>query len=819
MYVLKFGGTSLATADSILKTIEITKERLKNRPVIVVVSAFGGVTNKLLEMANFALQNDVEYKAILKALEERHLQMVKNLIDPKRQSGVLANVKFLFNDLSDILQGVFLIQELSPKTNAYISSFGERLSAYIISHAYQEENIPSTFTDSREIIFTNDNYKDSLVDFEQTNLKIKSYFERNLNTVHIITGFIANNLKKKTTTLGRGGSDYTASILAASLGAEKLEIWTDVNGIMTADPKKVKKALTLKHINYLEAIEMSYFGAKILHAKTVQPVYKKNIPILIKNTFNPSHHGTLVNESISNTPQKIKGISSMQDIALVTLSGSGIVGVTGSANRMFSVLSEHNINIILISQASSEHSITVAVKTDISERASQILEKEFHKEIRNQQINKVNIVTNLIIIAIVGSNMREIPGVAGTLFKALGKSGVNVLAIAQGSSEMNISFVVKKQDERKSLNLIHEAFFLSDTKQINLFIVGSGQIAKTLIKQLIQAQKKLLQEQHLEIRLVGLINSRKMLIAFESILLSKALKYLDETDKVADLDAFTNEMIEYNLRNSIFVDCTASSRPIPKYTQILNKSISIVTPNKVACSMDYTFYKKLKNIVAKRGIPFLYETNVGAGLPIVSTIQDLINSGDKVLKIEAILSGTLNYIFNHVSSNNPLSKVVKSAKENGLTEPDPRVDLGLIDVARKILILARECGAQLELEDIDIEPFIPKKYLSIENVNDFLNTLSQYDPIFKQKLIQVEKENKKYSVIATFEEGKAKVSLQTINAKHPFFNVKGSDNIFLFKTERYNDFPLIIKGAGAGSEVTSAGVFADILRIANWHRN
>ena len=816
MHILKFGGSSLADADSILKTVQITSERLQTHAAIVVVSAFGGVTNQILDLAGRAVNKDESYKKLLKSLENRHLKLAQDLIQTKSQSEVLAKIKFLFEDLKGILLGVFLIKELSPRTSAYLMSFGERLAAFIISQVYCENGVASSFVDSRELIITNNNFQDAVVNFELSNPKIRTYFEDNLHTLHIVTGFIAKTQDGLTTTLGRGGSDYTASILAAALNAEAIEIWTDVDGVMTSDPRKVKKAITIPQLHYVEAIEMSYFGAKVLHPKTIQPILKQNIPTRIKNTFNPTHPGTLIDgdQNIKFNNQSIKAVSCIQNIALLNFSGAGIVGVSGSASRFFEALARENINIILISQASSEHSITVAVQADVAAQAAAAIDTMFAENIKNGQINPTSIKTDLVIGAVVGSQMRATPGVSGKLFKAIGNSGVNLLAIAQGSSEMNISFVVEQKDERKVMNVIHEAFFLSDTKQLNLFLVGVGQIGKTLLNQIAQEQQKLLDEQHLELRLIGAINTRQMIINSEGLMLENLPEQLAEDGKQADLETFIEQVFAYNLRNSIVLDCTASAALTDYYERIFERSISIVTPNKIACSSKMTFYNHLKNKAFKHGAHFLYETNVGAGLPILTTIKDLIKSGDKVLKIEAILSGTLNYIFNNISPEKPLSEVVREAKVKGLTEPDPRIDLSLVDVARKILILAREVGAELEIEDVEIEDFIPKTYFQLENPNDFLANLAQYDSLFNQKLSETIREGKKYAVIARFEAGKACVGLQAIGKNHPFFDVEGSDNIFLFQTKRYQTLPLIIKGAGAGAEVTASGVFADILRIA-----
>ncbi|MBX2840998.1 MAG: bifunctional aspartate kinase/homoserine dehydrogenase I [Flammeovirgaceae bacterium] len=816
MRILKFGGTSVGTPERILQVIEIVKGALQKEKVAVVVSAFGGITDQLIKVSEMASSGDESYKDLQIEIETRHIQAIKTLVHARRQSGVVAEIKFLLNELEDILHGIYLVKELSTKMRDFILSFGERLSASIIAEAFKEKEIDARFTDSRKLIVTDKNFGNANVNFTETNERIQKHFINAQGELIILPGFVASTKNNETTTLGRGGSDYTASIFAGALHVEVLEIWTDVNGMMTADPRKVRTAFTIPEISYEEAMELSYFGAKVIYPPSIQPAYQKEIPILVKNTFDPKGKNTIISGNAPDDEKPIRGISSMKDIALVTLTGSGLVGVTGSASRLFNALAKIQINVILISQASSEHSITIAVKEIDSELASKVIYKEFKEEFKGQKLDQVIVEQALSIVAVVGKNMKKTPGVAGRLFSSLGRNGVNVLAIAQGASELNISLVVRQIDERKAVSIIHEAFFLSETKALHLFIAGStGLIGKTLLSQITKQFGSLKENSAIDIRLIGLMNTRKMVIEPNGINPESAQKVIEKADTKSSLDAFVDEMISQNLRNTVFVDATASQQISDKYEEILNANISIVTPNKLACSGDINYYKRLKKIARKRGAKFLFETNVGAGLPVISTLNDLIQSGDKIIKIEAILSGTLNYITNNVSKDKKISEVVLDAKEAGLTEPDPRIDLSGSDVARKILILARELGYELNMEDVDSEAFISKECLEAKDISEFFEKLKAYDETFEKERSKLDANDEKYRIIATLEDGKPKVKVKTFDKTHPFYMAEGSDNIILYTTNRYNELPLMIKGPGAGAEVTAAGVFADIIRIVD----
>jgi aspartokinase/homoserine dehydrogenase 1 len=816
MRILKFGGTSVGTPESILQVIDIVKAAMQNMPVAVVVSAFGGVTDHLIRMSDLAACGDEQYKEAYTSLEQRHLEAIKALIHARRHSGVTANMKYLLNELYDVLHGIFLVKEISPKTRDFILSFGERLSATIIAEAFQEKGVQARFVDARELIVTDGHFGNASVDFEATDPQIRDFFAKSDAALHVIPGFIGSTPYKETTTLGRGGSDYTGSIFAAALQADILEIWTDVNGMMTADPKKVKNAFSIPDITYEEAMELSYFGAKVIYPPSIQPAYRKQIPILIKNTFEPENPGTVISNQAKPDERPIRGISSMKDVAMITLEGSGMIGVAGTSARLFSALASRKVNVSLISQASSEHSISIAVDEKAAQLAVETINQEFRGEIAEGFIDTVSAETGLSVIAIVGRNMKSTPGVSGKLFSSLGRNGINVLAIAQGASELNVSFVIRRADEAKALNVIHESFFLSETKVLHLFIAGiTGKIGVTLLEQMQKQLTTLRNSLAVDIRIIGMVNTRQMLIEKEGIAPEKALVALQEKGKPADIAQFIEEMVQVNLPNSVFIDCTASQVITDCYARVLQASISIVTPNKLACSGDYGTYVQLKKIAHKRNVKFLFETNVGAGLPVIGTLNDLINSGDKIIKIEAILSGTLNYIFNNVSKLKMLSEVVLDAMDKGYTEPDPRIDLSGSDVARKILILARELGHHLNIGDVVKEQFLPEACFEAENIPSFFDRLKAFDVAFEEQRAQLDAKGHKYRVIATLESGKPSVSLRTFDPSHPFYTAAGSDNIILFTTNRYLEQPLMIKGPGAGAEVTAAGVFADIIRIAN----
>lgn len=816
MKVLKFGGTSVGSAENIKKVADILKSyKSKKQEFTVVFSAMSGITNQLIEVAKKASQTDENYQQVLKSIEQKHISTVKSLIDIKVQSKVVANVKMMINELEDLLHGVFLLKELSLRTLDLVLSFGERLSTYIISEYLQQQGVASEFTDARKIIKTDSGFGGAKVNFKVTEKNIKEHFKKSKG-VQVVTGFIASTEKDETTTLGRGGSDYTASIIAASVGANEIEIWTDVDGVMTADPKKVKRAFTLPAISYVEAMEMSHFGAKVIYPPTLQPAFSKKIPIWIKNTFNPEFQGTLISEKTKSNDYLIKGISSIENISLINLQGSGMVGVPGVSARLFGTLAKQKINVILITQASSEHSICFVVDTKDAQLAKESIEEEFEVEIQARKIDKVIVQNELSIVAIIGDNMRNTPGISGKLFSALGKNGINVVAIAQGSSELNLSVVINNIDLSKALNALHESFFLSDVKTLNLFVVGVGLIGGTLLKQIQKQSAYLLKERLLKINLIAIANSKKMLIDENGISLSKWKDRLEEEGQKVKLASFVEEMQNLNLQNTVFVDCTSSKDVILHYDDVLNSSISIVTPNKLANSGLYKDYVELQQAAFKHGVKFLYETNVGAGLPVINTLKDLKYSGDKILKIEGILSGTLSYIFNTFKGDKKFSEVVKEAKSKGYTEPDPRDDLNGMDVARKILILSREAGLELEFDEVKVENILPESCRKAKTVDAFFEALEKNNDVFSKKREAAEKEGKVLRFIATLENGEARVTLEAVDSSHPFYSLSGSDNMIAYTTERYKDRPLVIKGPGAGAEVTAAGVFAEIISISNY---
>ncbi len=815
MNVLKFGGSSVATPARIRSVIEIVKPYLQDKKCAVVFSAFGGVTDTLIALSVSALTGKIEYKNQLQALEARHLDTVRELIGIQRQSAIIAQVKFTFNELEDVLHGVFLVKERTPRTLDYIMSFGERLAAYIIAEALKDQGVQAEFLDARNVVRTDSNFGYARIDFETTNKLIAEYFNTR-NSLQVITGFIGSSASGETTTIGRSGSDYTAAIFAGALKASALEIWTDVDGMMTADPRKVKKAFTVKEMTYEEAMELSHFGAKVIFPATMQPAMINRIPIWIKNTFNPTFQGTLISENSNGKNLIIKGISSMDKISLLSVQGSGLVGVVGVSMRLFGTLAKENISVILISQASSEHSICFAIEGSKTQHAKTAIEKEFLYEIRSREMDEIKVEENLAIVAIVGENMKHNPGTSGRMFSALGKSGININAIAQGSSELNISAVVHEQDIAKALNVLHEAFFLSDRKVLNVFLVGTGLIGKSLLAMIQKQFDQLAKQNHLEVQVVGVANSKKMLFNEDGLKLQNAVTQMRDTGEDMNLNAFFGTMNSMNLSNSIFVDCTSSEEVTEYYEPILASNISIVTPNKKANSGSYKQYQTLKSAAFKRGVKFLYETNVGAGLPVINTLNDLLISGDKVIGIEAVLSGTLNYIFSSFKAGDKFSDVVKQAKEKGYTEPDPRDDLNGMDVARKVLILSREAGLSLELEDIKVENLVPTDCQGSMPIDLFFEKLTSHNAAFEKLRADAESRKEKLRYMAVLQNGKTSIRLGSVNDQHPFYSLSGSDNIILLTTERYHDRPMVIRGPGAGAEVTAAGVFADIIRIGNY---
>lgn len=814
MNVLKFGGTSVKDAKNINRVIDIVTKR-DTKQIIVVVSALGGITNQLIEAASLAEKSNDIYKSILAEIETRHLDVVKALITVNRQSSVVAKVKMQLNELEDLLRGLSLVGEVSPRTLDIVQSFGERLSSYVIFEAFKERGAEATYLDARQVIRTDSNYNNAIVDFETTEKLVQQWFSTHKG-IHVVPGFIASSHDGKTTTLGRGGSDYTAAIFAASLNSPILEIWTDVDGMMTADPRKVGKAFPVERVSYSEAMELSHFGAKVIYPPSILQAMNKKIPILIKNTFNPESHGTLITDAVEDHYSLIRGISSIGDICLLTVQGSGLIGVSGIAMRIFRALAQEKVNVILITQGSSEHAITFAVLPSESERARLALDREFNLERKLNMVEPIQVVCDLSIIAVVGENMKNTPGISARLFEALGRNGISVVCTAQGASELNISVVVEKFHEKKGLNAVHETFFQNDKKRLNLFLVGTGAIGKTLIKQIDEQLEFLSNQNNVEVRLIGIANSKRMWFNEDGVSLNNWRDELDLHGSQSDLHQFILKMRELNMRNSIFVDCTANADVAALYADILDANVNLVTPNKIANSGSLKTFKKLRELASRKNVFFLYETNVGAGLPIISTLKDLIQSGDKVIKIEAILSGTLNYLFSTMSETKSFSETVKEAKELGFTEPDPRLDLNGKDVGRKVLILSREMGLQLEPEHVQVENLMTPETQEVEDMNQFWENLEKFENArYAQKVSKAAAEGKKLRYVATIEDGKVSTAIKEFDASHPFYTLQGSDNMIKFTTSRYRNNPLTVKGPGAGAEVTAAGVFADIIRIIN----
>jgi len=825
MKLLKFGGTSVGSAESIKTVAEIVatyhREQIK---CAVVVSAMSGITDKLIAISEKAASGDESYMELLKELEKHHFDTARTLISVHAQSRVFAYLKTLINELDDLLHGAFLLKERSPRTLDLVLSFGERLSAYLISQYMKELGIDADFLDARKVIRTDANFNAAKVDFETTNQNINEYFTAN-KALQIITGFVASTADNETTTMGRGGSDYTASIFGAALNAEEVEIWTDVDGVMTADPRQVKNAFSLEAISYLEAMEMSHFGAKVIYPPTIQPLLNKNIPLRIRNTFNRKFPGTVISRNpyaTQNTPEgneklmAVKGISSIKEVALLSLQGSGMIGIPGISSRLFGALARRKINIIIITQASSEHSISFAVSPTDAKLAQEAMDEEFAIEISTGKIDKAIVEQHLSIVAIIGENMRQTPGISGKLFSALGRNGINVRAVAQGSSEVNLTVVISQRNLSKALNTVHEAFFLSETKTLNVFMAGLGLIGSTLLKQIAQQGSTLFENRLLRINFIGIINSRKMLINEAGIDTNHWQALLEQDGSASDMGTFVHRLKELNLPNSVFIDCTSSDYVIKYYQEVLQSAVSIITPNKLANSGSYKTYQQLKQTAMRAGVKFLYETNVGAGLPVIRVLQDLKDSGDKIYKIEGVLSGTLSYIFNSFQKGRKFSEVVKEAQQKGYTEPDPREDLNGMDVARKILILSREVGLTLEPEDVEIQNILSQQCLEAPDVESFFQTLESIDDEMEAKRKKAAEEGCKLRFIAILEDGKASVQLQEVGETHPFYSLSGSDNIISYHTARYKERPLVVKGPGAGAEVTAAGVFAEVISISNF---
>lgn len=806
---MKFGGTSVGSVKSILNVKQIVESATE--PVIVVVSALGGITDKLINTSTMAAAGNANYESEYREIVRRHEEMIREVIPAGEARRSLEHqVNVLLNELKDIFQGIYLIKDLSPKTSDMIVSYGERLSSIIAA-----ELTGATWFDSREFIKTERKHSKSVLDTDLTNELVCKTFSK-LPQRSLIPGFISTDKNTgDVTNLGRGGSDYTAAIVAAALDADSLEIWTDVDGFMTADPRVIPNAYTINELSYVEATELCNFGAKVVYPPTIYPVCHKNIPILIKNTFNPQAAGTIIKQEVTSPQGKaIKGISSINDTSLITVQGLGMVGVIGVNYRIFKALAKNGISVFLVSQASSENSTSIGVRNADADLACEVLNEEFAKEIEMGEISPITAEKNLATVAIVGENMKHTPGIAGKLFGTLGRNGINVIACAQGASETNISFVVDSRWLRKSLNVIHDSFFLSEYQVLNLFICGIGTVGGSLIEQIHSQRQRLMQENGLQLNVVGIADAKQMLFTREGIELSDFRTVLHQQGQPANVERMKEEIIGMNIFNSVFVDCTASADVASIYQELLKHNVSVVAANKIAASSAYDNYKTLKQIARQRGVKFLFETNVGAGLPIINTINDLIHSGDKILKIEAVLSGTLNFIFNRISADVPFSRTIRMAQEERYSEPDPRIDLSGKDVIRKLVILAREAGYRLEQEDVEKHLFVPDEYFqgSLEN---FWEKVPQLDADFEARRQRLEAEHKHWRFVAKLEHGKASVGLQEVGMGHPFYDLEGSNNIILLTTERYKEYPMMIQGYGAGAGVTAAGVFADIMSIAN----
>lgn len=810
MKVLKFGGTSVGSVKSILSLKQIVENEAKKQPVVIVVSALGGITDKLIATSKLAVAGDEEWKTEFDAMVDRHHKMIDTIItDTKAREDLFIKVDALLDQLRSIYFGVFLIHDLSEKTSDAIVSYGERLSSLIVSTLVKG----SKWYDSREFIKTVDKNGKHVLDAElTTELVIKTFSE--LPRISLVPGFISSDRdSKEITNLGRGGSDYTAAIIAAALNAEVLEIWTDVDGFMTADPKVIKTAYTINELSYIEAMELCNFGAKVIYPPTIYPVCVKNIPIRVKNTFNPESDGTIIKQKIENNLKPIKGISSISGTTLITVTGLSMVGVIGVNRRIFTALAQQGISVFLVSQASSENSTSIGVRDQDAEKAVNVLNNEFAKEIETGAMFPMHAESGLATIAIVGENMKHTPGIAGKLFGTLGRSGISVIACAQGASETNISFVIDGKYLRKSLNVLHDSFFLSEYKVLNLFICGVGTVGSKLIEQIRSQYEELKEHSRLKLNVVGIASSHNAIFCREGLDLDNYREQLQASEPSSP-EKLRDTILSMNIFNSVFVDCTASKDVALLYQSFLEHNVSVIAANKIAASSKYEDYLKLKTTAMMRGVKFRFETNVGAGLPIIGTINDLCNSGDKILRIEAVLSGTLNFIFNAISAEVPFSETVRLAKEQGYSEPDPRIDLSGTDVVRKLVILAREAGYRVEQEDVEKHLFVPEEYFK-GSLEDFWKNLPSLDADFEARRKELEAEGKRWRFVATMDGGKVNVALKTVDRNHPFYNLEGSNNIVLLTTERYKEYPMQIQGYGAGASVTAAGVFANIMSIAN----
>ncbi len=809
MKVLKFGGTSVGSPENILNVKKIVESQ--SEPVVVVVSALGGITDQLLRTARMAADGDASYTDQYTQMADRHRVMIEETVMPERRAEIRGRIDPLLDELANILKGIYLIKDLSPKTTDIVVSYGEGLSSMIAEGVISG----ATWFDARNFIKTVPQYAKHIVDMEATNALIDSTFQK-LPRISVVPGFISSDAATgETTNLGRGGSDYTAALLAARLNATQLEIWTDVDGFMTADPRVINNAYVIEQLTFVEAMELSNFGAKVIYPPTIFPVFHANIPILIKNTLNPSAPGTYIKkEAAGDSAKAIKGISSINDTCLITVMGLGMVGVIGVNYRIFKALAKAGISVFFVSQAASENTTSIGVKNEDSDLAIKVLEDEFAQEIQLGEINRMKKESNLATVAIVGENMKRTPGIAGKLFGTLGRNGINVIACAQGASETNISFVITLESLRKALNVIHDSFFLSDYQVLNVFVAGIGLVGSNLLEQINKQKEKLQKDNSLKINVVGITNSTKFVIDREGIDLLNYREILKSEGQNSSPEAFRDAIVGTNIFNSVFVDCTANAQVAAIYKELLEHNVSVVTANKLAASSEYERYDELKKTARRRGVKFLFETNVGAGLPVINTIGDLIHSGDHVLEIQAVVSGTLNYIFNVMSETVPMSRAIHMAMEAGYAEPDPRIDLSGTDVLRKLVILSREAGYRIEQADVKKNLFIPEEYFS-GSLDDFWKNISTLDAGFEARRKELEINGKRLRFVASLKDGRAEIGLREVDSLSPFYHLEGSNNVILLTTERYNEYPLQIKGYGAGAGVTAAGVFADIISIAN----